>query len=86
MNKSLQEKLSYLRSKIRSKQMTLCVEKMSSTLLLFSVYYRKTYLCMLAISVLDDEMQLYNKVEEINRLDTSISNLIMQGKVKYEIL
>lgn len=86
MNKSLQEKVKYLRSKIRSKQITLCVEKLSIVATFLSVNYRRTYLCMIAISSLDDDMQLDNKVEEINRLDTTISNLILQGKIKYETL
>lgn len=83
---SLMEKFARIRLSIRSNQITLCVEKMCDNILTFSVYYRKTYLCVLAIAAHDSDAQINLTIEHINSIGTTIDSLIIQGKVNYETL
>lgn len=82
----LTEKLNYIRANISAKQITLCVEKVKRDILAFSIYYRKTYLCVMALSAHDSEYQINEIIKNIENINTAISSLIIQGKVKYEIL
>ena len=86
MEAVLQRKLAYIRASICSKEITIYVEKTLDNIMSFSVYYRRTYLCVMAISTYDDNVQIERIIENINCLVTVVESLVIQGKVKYETL